>query len=281
VIPGRRLKAHGSRLTGVFVDSHCHLDFPELASDLPAVREAMAAAGVTHALCIAVNLADWPAVHALAIAHDDFYSTVGVHPDYEDAPEPSVDDLVSLALEDKVVAIGETGLDYYRLQGDLEWQRARFRTHIRAARRARKPLVIHTRSAAADTLSIMRDEGAGEAGGVMHCFTESWEVARAALDLGFYISFSGIVTFRNAQAIKEVARRVPLERMLIETDSPYLAPVPYRGKRNQPAYVAHVAKQIGVLRGEPVEAIGEATSENFFRLFRIDPDAKAQTRNQS
>lgn len=265
----------------MFVDSHCHLDFPELASDLPAVREAMAAAGVSHALCIAVNLPDWPAVHALATAHDDFYATVGVHPDYEETSEPSVDDLVTLAEREKVVAIGETGLDYYRLQGDLEWQRARFRTHIRAARRAGKPLVIHTRSAAADTLAIMRDEGAGEAGGVMHCFTETWEVARAALDMGFHISFSGIVTFRNAQAIKEVARRVPRERMLIETDAPYLAPVPYRGKRNQPAYVAYVAKEIGALRGEPVEAIGEATSDNFFRLFRIDPDAKPQTPKRS
>ncbi len=261
----------------MYVDSHCHLDFPDLASDLPAVREAMAAAGVTHALCIAVNLPDWPAVHALAIAHADFYATVGVHPDYADTPEPSVDDLVTLAQRQKVVAIGETGLDYYRLQGDLEWQRARFRTHIRAARRAAKPLVIHTRSAAADTLAIMRDEGAGEAGGVMHCFTETWEVARAALDLGFHISFSGIVTFRNAQAIKDVARRVPRERMLIETDSPYLAPVPYRGKRNEPAYVAYVAKEIGELRGEPAEAIGEATTENFFRLFGIDPNAKPET----
>jgi TatD DNase family protein len=264
----------------MFVDSHCHLDFPELASDLPAVRDAMAAANVTHALCIAVNFPDWPAVHALAAAHPNFYATVGVHPDYEDTPEPSVDDLLTLAQQPKVVAIGETGLDYYRLQGDLEWQRARFRTHIRAARQAAKPLVIHTRSAANDTLAIMRDEGAGEAGGVMHCFTETWDVARAALDLNFHISFSGIVTFRNAQAIKDVARRVPRERMLIETDSPYLAPVPYRGKRNQPAYVAYVAKEIGELRGEPVEAIGEATSENFFRLFRIDPDAKPQTTNR-
>ena len=254
----------------MFVDSHCHLDFPELAADLPAVRDAMAAAGVTHALLIAVNLPDWPTVHGLATAHSNFYATVGVHPDYEDTPEPSVDDLVTLAEKEKVVAIGETGLDYYRLQGDLEWQRTRFRTHIRAARRARKPLVIHTRAAAADTLAIMRDEGAADAGGVMHCFTESWEVARAALDLNFHISFSGIVTFRNAQAIKDVARRVPRERMLIETDSPYLAPMPYRGKRNQPAYVAYVAKEIAALRGEPVEAIGEATSDNFFRLFRID-----------
>jgi TatD DNase family protein len=255
----------------VFVDSHCHLDFPELAGELPALLDAMAAARVTHALCIAVNLPDWPGVHALAIAHRNLYATVGVHPDYEDTPEPSVDDLVSLAAQPKVVAIGETGLDYFRLQGDLEWQRTRFRTHIRAARRAGKPLVIHTRSAADDTLAIMREEGAGEAGGVMHCFTETWEVARAALDLGFHISFSGIVTFKNAHALKDVARRVPRDRMLIETDSPYLAPVPHRGKCNQPAFVPHVAQEIARLTGESVEAVAQATTANFFRLFRIDP----------
>jgi TatD DNase family protein len=257
----------------LFVDSHCHLDFPELASDLPAVRAAMAAAGVTHALCIGVNLPDWPAVHALATAHPNFYATVGVHPDYENTPEPSVDDLATLAARPKVVAIGETGLDYYRTEGDVEWQRARFRTHVRAARQARKPLVIHTRAAAADTLAIMRDEGARDAGGVMHCFTETWEFAREALDLGFHISFSGIVTFKNAQALKDVARKVPRERLLVETDAPYLAPIPHRGKRNEPAYVAFVAKELARLRGEPVEAIAEATSGNFFRLFGIDPDA--------
>ena len=227
----------------MFVDSHCHLDFPELAAELPALLDAMAAAQVTHALCIAVNLPDWPrGARARAWRIANLYATVGVHPDYEDTPEPTVDDLVALAARPKVVAIGETGLDYYRLTGDLEWQRERFRTHIRAARRAGKPLVIHTRAAGADTLAIMREESAGEAGGVMHCFTETWDVARAALDLGFHISFSGIVTFKNALALKDVARRVPLDRMLIETDSPYLAPVPYRGKRNQPAYVPHVAR---------------------------------------
>ncbi len=257
----------------MFVDSHCHLDFPELASDLPAVRAAMAAAGVTHALCIGVNLPEWPAVHALATAHPNFYATVGVHPDYEGTPEPSVDDLVRLAAGPKVVAIGETGLDYYRVHGDVEWQRARFRTHVRAARAAAKPLVVHTRAAAADTLAIMRDEGAREAGGVMHCFTETWDFAREALDLGFHISFSGIVTFKNAQALKEVARKVPRERLLIETDAPYLAPVPHRGKRNEPAYVAFVAKELAALRGEPLEAIAAATSGNFFRLFGIDPHA--------
>ncbi|HYQ99655.1 MAG TPA: TatD family hydrolase [Casimicrobiaceae bacterium] len=254
----------------MFVDSHCHLDFPEFAGKLPAVLDAMAAARVTHALCISVNLPDWPAVHALASAHPNLYATVGVHPDYPDTPEPTVDDLVALAAREKVVAIGETGLDYYRQTGDLEWQRARFRTHIRAARGARKPLVIHTRAAGDDTLAIMREERAGDAGGVMHCFTETWEVARAALDLGFHISFSGIVTFRNAQALKDVARRVPRERMLIETDSPYLAPVPHRGETNQPAFVPHVAAEIARLTGVPVETIARETSANFFRLFRIE-----------
>jgi TatD DNase family protein len=254
----------------MFVDSHCHLDFPDFAGEIPALLQAMADARVSHALCISVNLPEWPAVHALATAHPNLYATVGVHPDYEDTPEPSVDDLVSLAERPKVVAIGETGLDYYRLTGDLEWQRTRFRVHIRAARHAAKPLVIHTRSAAADTLSIMRDEGARDAGGVMHCFTETWEVARAALDLGFHISFSGIVTFKNARDLKDVACRVPLDRVLIETDSPYLAPVPYRGKRNQPAYVPHVAAEIARLRGVSVDDIASATTSNFFRLFKID-----------
>ncbi len=256
----------------VFVDSHCHLDFPELAAELPALLDAMAAAQVSHALCISVNLPDWPAVHALAVAHHNLYATAGVHPDYADTPEPSVDGLVSLASRPKVVAIGETGLDYYRQQGDLEWQRSRFRTHIRAARRAGKPLVIHTRAAAADTLAIMLEEGAREVGGVMHCFTETWEVARVALDLGFHISFSGIVTFKNARDLKDVARRVPKDRMLIETDSPYLAPVPHRGKRNQPSFVPYVAEEIARLTGEPVEAVAQATSTNFFRLFGIEPE---------
>jgi TatD DNase family protein len=255
----------------MFVDSHCHLDFPELSSELPALLEAMAAARVTHALCISVNLPEWPAVHALALAHPNLYATVGVHPDYEDTPEPSIDDLAERAGRPKVVAIGETGLDYYRLSGDLDWQRTRFRTHIRTARRVGKPLVVHTRAAADDTLEIMREEGARDAGGVMHCFTETWDVARAALDLGFHISMSGIVTFKNAQELKDVARRVPLDRLLIETDAPYLAPVPFRGKRNQPAYVAHVAAEVARLRGRPLEEIASATSANFFRLFGIAP----------
>lgn len=259
----------------MFVDSHCHLDFPELAQDLPALLQAMRDARVTHALCISVELADWPRVHALAQAHDNLYATAGVHPDYPDIEEPTVERLCDLASRPKVVAIGETGLDYYRLEGDLSWQRERFRTHIRAARATRKPLVIHTRSAADDTLRLMRDERAHESGGVMHCFTQTWEVASAALDLGFHISFSGIVTFRNAVELKEVAKRVPLDRMLIETDSPYLAPAPHRGKRNHPALVVHVAEEIARLRGVPVDAVARATSENFFRLFRIPHETNA------
>ncbi len=259
----------------MFVDSHCHLDFPELAADLPQLLAAMREHGVTHALCIGVDLPAWPNVAALARAHANLYATVGVHPDYTDTPEPTVAGLVALAATPKVVAIGETGLDYYRLQGDLAWQRERFRTHIRAARETGKPLVIHTRAAAEDTLAIMRDERAAEAGGVMHCFTESWDVARAALDMGFHISFSGIVTFRNATALQDVARRVPLDRMLIETDSPYLAPAPHRGRRNQPAWVRHVGEEIARLRGIATEAVAAATSANFFRLFHIDPESHA------
>jgi TatD DNase family protein len=257
----------------MFVDSHCHLDFPELREDLPQLLDAMRDNDVTHALCIAVEMGAWPVVHALAQAHPNLYASVGVHPDYADIEEPTEAILVARSREPKVVAIGETGLDYYRLQGDLGWQRERFRTHIRAARTAGKPLVIHTRASADDTLAIMRDERAGEAGGVMHCFTETWDVAARALDLGFHISFSGIVTFKNATELKDVARRVPLERMLIETDSPYLAPVPHRGKRNQPAWVRHVAEEIARLRDVPVDAIAAATSSNFFRLFGVARDA--------
>jgi TatD DNase family protein len=252
----------------VYVDSHCHINFPELAADLPAVFDAMAENRVTHAMCIGVNLPDLPQVLALADEHANVYASVGVHPDSEDTPEPTIDQLIALAARPKVAAIGETGLDYYRATGDLEWQRRRFRTHIRAARACGKPLVVHTRAAAADTLAIMREEHADEAGGVMHCFTESWDVAQGALELGFHISFSGIVTFKNAVALKDVARRVPLDRMLIETDAPYLAPVPHRGKLNQPAYVRHVAEEIARLREVPVEPIASATSANFFRLIR-------------
>lgn len=251
----------------MFVDSHCHINFPDLANRLPQVFERMAANGVTHALCIGVELEKFPEIRTLAETHANVYASVGVHPDHEDCAEPTVEQLVALADHPRVIAIGETGLDYFRLTGDLEWQRARFRTHIRAARACRKPLVIHTRAAADDTLAIMREESAGEAGGVMHCFTESLAVAEAALELGFHISFSGIVTFKNAAALREVAAAVPLERMLIETDSPYLAPVPHRGQTNEPGFVKHVAEEIARVRGTTPEAVGEATTANFFRLF--------------
>lgn len=251
----------------MFIDSHCHLDFPELAGNLEDCLESMRRNDVTAALCVGVNLDGFPQVLKLAEQNENIYASVGVHPDYEVESEPSQAQLATLAQHPKVVAIGETGLDYYRLKGDLEWQRERFRTHIRAARQCRKPLIVHTREAAQDTLRIMQEEGAGEAGGVMHCFTESLEVAQAAMEQGFYISFSGIVTFKKASNVHEVAAAVPLERMLIETDSPYLAPVPYRGKLNQPAYVRHVAEEIARLRGISADEVGRATSENFRRLF--------------
>lgn len=252
----------------MLVDSHCHLDFRDLANNLPAVFNAMQSHGVGHALCVGVTLQAFPEVLAIAESNPCLYASVGVHPDYEDVVEPSVEDLVRLASHPKVVAIGETGLDYFRLQGNLEWQRDRFRTHIRAAIASGKPLIIHTRNAAEDTLRIMREEGAERIGGVMHCFTESWEVAEQAMALGFYISFSGIVTFKNAGPLKEVAQRVPLDRILVETDSPYLAPIPFRGKTNQPAYVKYVAQAIADLRGISLEEVGDATTRNFFRLFR-------------
>ncbi len=255
----------------MFVDSHCHLDFPDFATRLPDVLDRMRDARVTHALCISVTLEDFPNVLAVAGHASNLFASVGVHPDSHDVREPTRDELVRLADDPKVVAIGETGLDYYRRGdepvGDLEWQRERFRTHIRAARETGKPLVVHTRAAADDTLRVMREEGAGDVGGVMHCFTETWDVAEAALDLGFHISLSGIVTFKNARDVQDVARRVPLDRLLIETDSPYLAPVPFRGKTNEPAYVAHVATKVAELRETTVEAIGDATTRNFFRLF--------------
>jgi len=254
----------------MLIDSHCHIDFEEYAGRIPQILEDMARNQVTHALCVCVNLADFPRVLALAESHSQLFASVGVHPDQVEDASPKVNDLVERARHAKIVAIGETGLDYYRQNGDLEWQRARFRTHIRAARECGKPLIIHTREAGEDTLRIMREEGASQTGGVMHCFTETLELARAAIELNFYISFSGIVTFKNALAIKEVAKSVPLERMLIETDSPYLAPVPQRGKTNQPGWVRHVAEEIARLRGISLEALAEATTANFFRLFKPD-----------
>lgn len=253
----------------MLVDSHCHLNFPELAKNLPDIKKAMLENKVGHALCISVTLPDFPQVLSLAETNDNFYATVGVHPDYEDIEEPTVEQLVKLADHPKVIGIGETGLDYFRLTGDLEWQRQRFRNHIRAAVACGKPLIIHTRNAADDTLRIMREEGAQRVGGVMHCFTESLDVALEAISLGFYISFSGIVTFKNAQSLKEVAKHVPLDRILVETDSPYLAPIPYRGKINQPAYVKHVAEEVAKLRGMDYESFAEATTKNFFNLFKL------------
>ncbi len=252
----------------MYIDSHCHINFPDFADKLPEVFSLMQQNQVSHALCISVELEKLFEIIALVEAHPHLYASVGVHPDHEDCTEPSVAQLVQLAQHPKVVAIGETGLDYYRLTGDLEWQRERFRTHIRAARESNKPLVIHTREAAADTLSIMREEQASEIGGVMHCFTESVQVAQAAMDMNFFISFSGIVTFKNAHSIREVAAYVPLDRMLIETDSPYLAPVPFRGKTNQPGWVSYVAEEIARVKSVSVEEVGGITTRNFFRLFK-------------
>jgi TatD DNase family protein len=253
----------------MLVDSHCHLDFPELRSDLAGVLARMGDNGVSHALTISTTLETFPAVREVAGMAPNLWCSAGVHPDERrDDREASLEELLEMARDHKVVAIGETGLDYFRVEGDTAWQRDRFRTHIRAARACGKPLVVHTRSAAEDTIRIMREEGAEAAGGVMHCFTETWEVAEAALAMGFHVSFSGIVTFKNAAALKDVARRVPLDRMLVETDSPYLAPVPHRGKPNQPAFVRHVAEEIARLRGIAFEEVARATTANFFRLFR-------------
>lgn len=251
----------------MFVDSHCHVNFPELAAQMPEILERMRQNGVGRALCVSVNLPDWPGLLALVEQHDELYASVGVHPDYEETIEPSVADLIERSRHPKVIAIGETGLDYFRLTGDLEWQRERFRRHIQAARQVNLPLIIHTRSSSEDTLAIMRQEGAQDARGVMHCFTESWEVAQASMDMGFYISFSGIVTFKKATELQEVARRMPLDRILIETDSPYLAPVPHRGQLNDPSKVIHVAEMIASLRGVTVKEIEEASTANFFNLF--------------
>lgn len=251
----------------MFIDSHCHLDFPELKEDLPNILANMQQNQVRHALCVSVNMPDWPGIMEIVATYPQLSASVGVHPDYEDTPEPSVEELVKLTQHPKVVAIGETGLDYYRLVEPLEWQRERFRTHIRAAIQAQLPLIIHTRNASEDTIRVMREERAERCGGVMHCFTETKEVAQQALDLGFYISMSGIVTFKNAQQVQEVATYVPLDRLLIETDSPYLAPVPYRGKRNDPSKVMHVAEKIAELRGLTLAEVGKATSDNFYRLF--------------
>ena len=251
----------------MLVDSHCHLDFPDFEGRMEDIRRDMSEHGVTHALCVSVSLAGWPKVHRLAQTHQNFYASVGVHPDHDSADSVTVADLVERSQSSKVVAIGETGLDYYRQTGDTAWQRERFRAHIRAARETQLPLIIHTREAARDTLAIMREEGAEAVGGVMHCFTETAEVADSAMEMNFYVSFSGIVTFKNAAALKDVARRVPLERLLIETDAPYLAPVPFRGRTNHPALVRYVAAEIARLHGVEFEAVASATTRNFFALF--------------
>jgi len=252
----------------MLVDSHCHLDLPELAGNLNQILDSMQLADVGCAVCIGVTLEDFPRILSIAETCPRVFATVGVHPENTGVQEPSVDDLVTLAGHPRVIGIGETGLDYYWHKDAPEWQRERFRTHIRAARAAGKPLVVHNRDATADTLRVLKEEDAGEVGGVLHCFTETWEVAQAALDLGFHISISGIVTFKNAQLVKDVARRVPLDRLLVETDAPYLAPVPFRGKLNQPAYVRKVAEEIARLREVSCEEIARATTDNFFRLFQ-------------
>ncbi|MET3116421.1 TatD DNase family protein [Undibacterium sp. GrIS 1.8] len=257
----------------MYIDSHCHINFPELAIRMPEIMSKMEENGVTHALCVSVDLPHFPQVLALAEAYPNIYASVGVHPDYEDTEEPSAEQLVHLSQHPKIIAIGETGLDYFRLTGDLEWQRERFRQHIRASRLSRKPLIIHTRSASEDTIRIMQEEGAGIAqggvGGVMHCFTESLEVALAAIEMDFYISFSGILTFKSAKDLQAVARALPLERILIETDSPYLAPTPHRGKMNEPGFVRHVGEFLADLKGISVKQVQEATTENFFKLFNL------------
>jgi TatD DNase family protein len=266
----------------MFVDSHCHLNFPELKSQITDIRAAMRAAKVTHAMVISTTLEEFPSVHEMATTFDNFWATVGVHPDNETdeggvpIQEPTVEDLLTCAALPKVVGIGETGLDYFRLNGrsvaDMEWQRERFRVHIRAAQTCQKPLIIHTRSSSDDTIEIlkeMKEDGSiGSAGGVFHCFTETTTVAKAALDLGFYISFSGILTFKNAQTIRDAAAFVPLDRILIETDSPYLAPSPYRGKTNTPAYVPYVAQELARIKTAPVEEVAMITRDNYFRLFK-------------
>ncbi|MGR8940916.1 MAG: TatD family hydrolase [Gammaproteobacteria bacterium] len=256
----------------MLIDSHCHLDRLDLEpyqNDFSCFLKDAAQQNIEHLLCISIDMEAYPEMLALVADYPQISVTVGVHPNAHDGFEPTVEQLIALAQNPKVIGIGETGLDYFRSSGDLGWQHERFRNHIRAARALNKPLIIHTRDAREDTLRILREEGADQTGGIIHCFTEDWDFARQAIDLNFYISFSGIVTFNSAQAIKEVARKVPADRFLIETDSPYLAPVPFRGKPNYPTYVRYVAEQIAELRHTSFEAVAEASTRNFYTLFKL------------
>ena len=251
----------------MYIDSHCHINFPELSQKIDEVLSNMESNNISHALCVSVTLDKINEILDLTKKYSNIYASVGVHPDYENIQEPNIDTLFKHSKNEKVIAIGETGLDYFRLKGDLSWQRDRFRTHIRAAIKSKLPLIIHTRNAQDDTISIMKEEGANSATGVMHCFTESYEMAKQAIDLGFYISFSGIITFKNAETLRETVKKIPIENILIETDSPYLAPVPNRGKLNEPANVRYVAEKIAELKGIPIEKVAETTTNNFFTLF--------------
>ena len=252
----------------MYVDSHCHINFPEFKANLSAVHSRMQAAGVNTALVVCVTFEEFADVYRTASFDPNWYCSVGVHPGYKNCLEPTVSELVTRARDSKVIAIGETGLDYFHEPAAASWQIPRFEIHIQAARQSNKPLIVHTRCASEDTIRILKEQGAAQCGGVMHCFTESWEVAQAALDLGFYISFSGIVTFKNATDLREVARKVPVERLLIETDSPYLAPVPYRGQVNEPSFLPTIAAKIAEIRGVNINFIAEKTKENFFNLFK-------------
>ena len=250
------------------VDSHCHINFDDLAQRLPEILENAKKNDVSHMLCVSVNLEDFPQVKALSDQHKHIFASVGVHPCYEDVKEPSVEELISIATDPNIVAVGETGLDYFRIEDqDMTWQRDRFVKHISAAKSVNKPLIIHTRNAVDDTMRMLKEEGADQCRGVMHCFAEDWEAAKKALDLGFYISFSGIVTFKSATQVQDVARKCPVDRILVETDSPYLAPVPLRGKVNEPAYVRHTAQFVADLKGLPLSELAEQTTNNFFDLF--------------
>ncbi|MEW8027591.1 MAG: TatD family hydrolase [Candidatus Thiodiazotropha sp.] len=264
----------------MLVDSHCHLDRVALShynGDFASFMRATLAKGIDHLLCVSIDLESWPAMAALVADYPQISLSVGVHPNDKERHEPTVEELLRLSHSDKVVAIGETGLDYFHGEGDLDWQRERFRQHIRAAKMASQPLIIHTRDARNDTIQIMRDEGADEAGGVMHCFTENWSMANQALEMGFYISFSGIITFKNAVELREVVKQVPMDRMLIETDSPYLTPVPHRGKPNQPIHVRHVAECMAELKGLTLEAIADQTTANFYRCFPLAQGARSNS----